>query len=508
MNGLYIIIAKPNFFSLGIVIKQSSISSVFTYLGTIIGFANTVVLFPAFLSSEQIGLMRVLPSAAFMIMPIAQLGLGRTLVKFAPEVRKHENGLSNFVSLLLVGILGGFVVTSALLLLFKKQVFRVFASNSPLFNDYFYVVICLILVLALYTFFEAYGRIFLKIIFLNIIREILVRLLMSVAVTLYFLKLVSFHEVILGLILIYSLALLCMIVYLIYNKELTINPKPKIPEKHFLNRVASYAGYSILGASGGYVILNIDQVMITSLIGLDANGIYTTAFFFAVMIELSRRAITQITTPLVSEFFEDRKINEIEKIHKQISINQMAIGILFFIGITCNLNNIYDLMPNGDVYRSGTMVVFLIGLSKLIDMAFSNNGEVITMSDHYRFNVISMVVLALLMIGFNYILIPIFGLNGAAMATLSAVFMYNIVKMAFIKIKLGFTPFSQRNIVLLFIGISVFLAAFYIPRLNNPLIDLIMRSLMTSIVYGMLIYFSKVSKEINGIVNAFLKKVR
>lgn len=498
---------KPKILSLGIVIKQSSISSVFTYLGTIIGFANTVILFPAFLSAEQIGLLRVIPSAAFMIMPLAQLGLGRTLVKFAPEVRKSPDGLANFTSILLIGISIGFAISSLIILVFRVPISSLFVESSPLLNDYLLVVIGMILVLALYTFMEAYGRIFLKIIFLNIVREILVRMMLSISVLLYFLKWITFHQMVLGLIIIYSTALALLIGYLVYNRELRLGTYFKPFDKPFWKRVTSYAGFSILGTGGGYVILNIDQVMITSLIGLDANGIYTTAFFFAVMIELSRRAITQITTPLVSEFFENKDLDSIKKIHQQISINQMTIGVLFFIGVTCNLKSIYALMPNGEIYQAGTAIVYLIGLSKLIDMTFSNNGEVITMSDHYRFNVISMVILAMLMIVFNFFLIPKFGINGAAMATLGAVLLYNVIKLVFIKKKLGFTPFTLSNLWLLLIGLFVFALGYFMPAFGHPILDVLIRSSVVTLIYGAIVYYLNISKEINSILNGLLNKI-
>jgi len=226
-----------------------------------------------------------------------------------------------------------------------------------------------------------------------------------------------------------------------------------------------------------------------------------------VMIELSRRVITQITTPMVSVFFEEGQIHEIKRIYRQISINQMAIGILFFAGITCNMESVYLLMPNGDTYRSGTAVVYLIGLSKLIDMSFSNNGEIITMSDYYRFNVFGVTILGLLMIGFNYLLIPSYGINGAAIATLSATLCYNMIKMYFIKVKLGCSPFTFSNLVLLLVGGVIFLLGRYLPRMDSPYLDIMVRSAVIASSFGILVYSLNISKEINGMINAMWKKV-
>ena len=490
---------------MGIVIRQSGVSTLFTYIGTLIGFANTVILFPAFLSAEQIGLIRALPSAAYMIMPIAQLGMARVLIKFAPEIRKTEDGLAQFTLFVLIRVLMGGLFAAGMIYFFQGTISILFAENAPLFNDYFYVVIVLVLILSLYTLLESYSRIFLKIVIVNIIREVLTRVMMSLGVSIYFLGWISFHQLTLGLIVVFAIALISVLGYLVWEGHFRISIQQGLINKDLKKRILSYAFFSLIGAGGGYVILNIDQIMVTSLVGLDANGIYTTAFFFAVMIELSRRAITQVTTPMVSEFFENKDLAAIKKIYKQVSINQMVIGLFLFIGITCNMHNVYEIMPNGCVYEAGYWVVFLIGIAKLVDMSFGNNGEIITMSDHYRFNVVTMAILAGFMIFLNYLLIPMYGINGAALATVSSVVIFNLIKMTFIKMKLGFVPFCKNSLILLAVSIVVFLVGFYLPQFDNPFFDVFVRSAVITGLYGLSVYFLKISIEINSLISQMLK---
>ena len=490
---------------MGIVIKQSGISTVFTYTGTLIGFINTVILFPAFLSSEQIGLLRAIPSAAFMLMPLAQMGLARAMIKFFPEFKKLPDGLEQFTWYVLIRVLIGGLITGGLIWVFRDPINQMFADNAPLFNEYIYVVIILVMILAFYTLMETYSRIFLKIVVVNIIREVMLRLLMSLGVALYFIGWISFHQLTIGLIIIFSATLIAVVGYLKFQGHLRISLKQNNINPDLKKRITDYAIYGLIGASGGYVILNVDQVMVTAMIGLDANGIYTTAFFFAVMIELSRRAITQITTPLVADYFESKNMEAIKSTYKKVSINQMAIGLLFFLGITSNMTNIYNLMPNGSDYEVGYWVVFIIGISKLIDMSFGNNGEIITMSEYYRFNVLTMAILAGLMVLLNYLLIPVFDINGAALATVLSVSVFNLVKMGFIKWKLGFIPFSWNSIKLLIIAVIAFLLAFLFPPFENPVFDLLIRSIVIVTFYLPAIYFFKISDEINSIANKTFK---
>jgi O-antigen/teichoic acid export membrane protein len=492
---------------LGVVIKQSSISAIFTYIGAFIGFVNTIILFPNFLSTEQIGLIKALPSAAFLIVPFAQLGVGQMLLKFAPELKKKTNGLSQLISFSLIMVVSGSLITLLFVQIFNTSIFTYFAENAPLVNDYFYVISALILILCVHSLFEFYSRIFLKIIAQNIIKEILIRLGYSLLVAAYYLQYISFDTMITGIIGIYGTALITLIVYIYWIGELKFTLNFSHIDKSLLKRIGIYALFVIIGSSSNNIVLNVDQLMIASMINLSANGVYATTFYFAVVIDLSRRAIMQITTPLVSEAMESNDMNAVEKIYKQASINQMAIGILFFIGLTCNLDNLFGLMTNGDTFAQGKYVVYFIGLAKLVDMTFSNNNAIITMSKYYRFNVITIAILAGLMIGLNLVLIPIYGISGAAFASMLAMLVFGIIKMVFIKMKFDMIPFTWKNFHLLLIGVTTFYIGMIIPQQESLILDLMMRSSVIALIFCPSIYFFKISEEINMLFDKFIAKV-
>ncbi|SMD32580.1 Membrane protein involved in the export of O-antigen and teichoic acid [Reichenbachiella faecimaris] len=493
---------------LGVVIKQSSISAFFTYLGAGIGFVNTIILFPLFLSTEQIGLLRVIPSSAFLIVSFSQLGIGSTLLKFAPEFNKKPEGLSQLITFCVWVVLAGFILACGILFIFEAQITAYFSTHSALLSDYFLVVVALVLILSLYSLFEIYGRLFLKIIVQNIIKEVALRLMLTIGVSLYFLQFISFHQLVYSLIIMYGSMLMMMLAYLFKLGQLKFSAKLDVMDKPLLKRIGMYSLFVMIGAGSNNIVLNIDQLMISSELGLSANGIYSTVFYFAVMIELSRRVIAQITTPLVSDSLENQDLAAVEKIYKQTSINQMIVGGLFFIGLVCNLDNLFSLMSNGETFADGRYVVYFIGLSKVMEMTFANSSPIISMSKYYKFNVITIAILAILMICLNLVLIPAYGISGAAFASFLALFVFGIIKMIFIKVKLGFTPFTWANGKLLVIGVIVLVIGFVIPIFENTILDLVVRSIVIGLIYCCAIYFFKISKEINGGLTHLAEKFR
>ena len=76
-------------------LNQSIWSTVIIYTGIFIGFINSIFLFPKFLSTEQIGLIRQIISAVFILIPIIIFMVGQKspYTKMIVESEEHQNRL-------------------------------------------------------------------------------------------------------------------------------------------------------------------------------------------------------------------------------------------------------------------------------------------------------------------------------------------------------------------------------------------------------------------------------
>ena len=246
--------------------------------------------------------------------------------------------------------------------------------------------------------------------------------------------------------------------------------------------------------------------MVTSLLGLSQTGIYTTAFYIGMIIEIPRRAISQISIPFISENIKNQNFNKIEVYYREISLHQTLIGVLFYLLIIINLDQIFNLIPNYESFISGKNVVYIIGFTKLIIMFFSFNSEIISLSKYYRFTVITIIILAIISIALNLLLIPIFGIEGAAYASLISISIFNLVKFIFLKIKMKISPFSNKSIIVLLIGILLFLMSFYFPNFDNPFINIIYKSFITTFLYLLIVLLLGVSKDFNFLLKRWINK--
>lgn len=487
---------------MGVVFKQGTVTTVGSYLGAVVGYINVLWIFPAVLSAEEIGLIRILPGIAFLLVPFCQLGLSQTVLRFFPRYEKLKGGIAEMMSFMTFFNFVGFGASLILIKIFEPTIIQFFSKNSNLVNNYFHVSVALLLLISFTSIFGSFATSMLKIVWPRFVNDVLIRLMNSCLVALYYFEIIKIDQVINGLVVIYLVALLCVLGYIIKIGVFQLTIRFKHINSSAIKEFFSYSIFTLLGASGNFIILQIDQLMLTNQLGLTSNGIYTTAFFIAVVIEFPRRSLSQISVPIVSKSFEENDLKAIDKLYKQVSINQMVVGSLLLLGILVNLRSIFDLIPNNEKFIAGFNVVYIIGIAKLAEMAFSLNGEIIVLSKFYRYNVFFSVVLAFVTIVSNWFFIKWYGLDGAAIATALSLILFNLVKLIFLKMKLDLWPLSIKNFYVLALAVATYFLVGAIPE-QTLLLDLLIRSVLTTVLFMAPILFLKISPEINGVIENY-----
>jgi len=491
----------------GIVIKQSAYASAINYLGVAIGAINTIFLYPAFLTKSELGLLKAIFAMAIILAPFAQFGLGRSTLRFFPRFSASNKTKGRFLSLILM--LASICIAIFLLLfqVFDDWIFNYFREKAPELAHHYWLILILAFLMVYMAIFEAYYRALLNVVIPAFFREFFLRISSTIIVFLYFKNLIDFQLFLYLSVISYAVSILLLVLVLKAKNLLFFNFSVFQIEKSFLRELSKYMLFIMAGAVGAVIVLQIDQLMVTAYLGLEQNAIYIVAFFMATVIEIPRRAIAPMSDSLIAKAFEYERIDDVKRIYKQSSINQLILGCFVFLCIILNLDNIYEIMPKGDAYKAGASVVFFIGLSKLIDMGFGVNSEIIVSSKLYRFNIYFVVVLAFLTIMLNALLIPVYGLAGAAIASLSAVFLFNFLKLIFIWRRLKFQPFSWHSLSVVGIALSCYFLVSIIPNLKNPFLNLLWITAVVTFSFILLTLVLKPSKEIDQIVKQLKSRI-
>ena len=104
------------------------------------------------------------------------------------------------------------------------------------------------------------------------------------------------------------------------------------------------------------------------------------------------------------------------------------------------------------------------------------------------------------------LMIPPFGIVGAAWATLISVMVYNTVKLLFVVNKLNLFPFTKNTLKSFVIIIFVFAGFYFWDFQFYPLVNITLKSVLITLVYVYLNYKWKISTEINQVIEKTIKK--
>ncbi|KAA6430377.1 hypothetical protein FEM33_25575 [Dyadobacter flavalbus] len=489
---------------MGIIVRQGFKSSIVSYIGVIIGIFNILILYNQFLTQEQLGLYAsTLLTFPVIYMSFALLGVPSVAVRFHSRFQDHASRRQLFTFIIITPLVG-LAAFAILYLLFKPLYLKFYLDHSPMLVRYYYVFIPLTVGMVYLLALESYSRINLRIAVPSLIREVGLRLANSLVVILFGFKIISFDTMVNLTVVSYALAIVAMLIYLYFQKRLYTSLDFGFIKHPAFSEMYRYGLWVLLGGASAALLPHIEKVLLPAFKGgLGSTAIFDIASRIALVISIPRNSIVMISAPIISGAYARNDLAHIDMIYKKSSLNLFIIGSFLFLGIWCNIDAIFGLIPKSDIYSQGKWVVLMVGISRIADMMTGLNSEILTNSRFYRFDIVFMLFFTALILLSSQFLIPLYGYNGAAAAALFATVTYNVVKLLFIRYKMGIQPFTTGTLKVIVLAMVSYLAASFVPDPANGILleslaVMFAKSLLITLLFGGGILLWNVSEDISG----------
>ncbi|MCX6162775.1 MAG: oligosaccharide flippase family protein [Ignavibacteriae bacterium] len=481
---------------MGVVQKQAFYNSFYSYIGVALGYINLIVLFPLYFSSEQFGLVQLLVGVSSVYSQFGVVGLYNIINRYFPILKtndKYHNGLLLYT--LLIGT-SGFIIVTTLYVFLRPVIIGFYIKNSYLFLQYYFEVIPLSLFTMVFFTFEILVRVTLKSIFATFVREVAYRLIITVGILLYIFKIIDFNYFITLFVSSYGICSFMVLIQIVSLKEFKlILPLKQFSPKRFFE-LLKYGFYSLLSGAAMLVGQKVDVLMIGSFVGLSVVGAYSLYYYIAAVIYIPMRSMSKITVPMIADSWKNNNKEKISDIYRKSSLINLIFGCLIYIGVIINKDNLFYLIKKPE-YIENFMMFPLIGLAILIDVSVGINSEIIGSSKRFRYDALFNIVLLTVSIISNYFLIYWFGGIGAAFAAVLSFFIFNFLKWLFIFIRFKMQPLDHKQLLVLLVALISFTVGYCIPKISIIFIDLFVRSMITTLIYGSGIIGLKISGDIN-----------
>lgn len=491
------------------VIRKQSIQHTFVnYIGVGIGLLSTIFIYPR--ATELYGLYQMIFGAATIAMAIFLFGYNVLAIKFFPRFKNESNGHNGFLLVLLKGGLTGFISFLILFPLVRYILLDLLFGANPnkvLFEDHFLYIIPIVLFFIFNNLFLKYISNFHKIVIPTILDQLLIKIVLPILIILYLLKLINLQLFFIFICVNYFVVLLGLVWYTKSLNQLHLRANKSFVDKPLAKEMRSYSIFGLLNALGNQLAFRIDMLMVGGLVSISSGGVYAIVNVITDVVMKPAKAIVAIANPIISEKWENNDVQGIEGIYQKSSIVLLINGLFIFLGIWLSVDDLFSIMPNSEIMMAGKYVILFLGIAKLFDLATSVNTQIIANSPKFKFNFYSLLMLAVLNIIFNLLLIPKFRMVGAALATLCSIGIFNLLKLGFIWMQYKIQPFTKSTFLLLLISAVCFLVCFYLPVNFHPIINILIRSVILTVMYFAAVFYLNVSVDFNETLGGVYRKV-
>jgi O-antigen/teichoic acid export membrane protein len=491
---------------MGIIKSQAIRSTAYIYMGVLLGFVIQGLLAPNVLHESQIGVINLINSYSGIFAALSLLGFGAVTVKYFPYFRDKGQKHHGFLLIsFFVGALG-FLLFLAIYYSIKPAILENNADKSPLFARYFFLIIPLTFFQLYYLLLDSYNNMLYNSTTGIILREFVQRLFILIALVFFTVHLFNFESYIYLHTAAICLPTVLLALHLWTRRELYLRPDFSFLNRKLVKGMAGIGLFGWLNGFSGFAILRVDSIMVNSFIDDAATGIYATTFYFGALVGMPARALVKIAPTMISDAYRNGDLETVEVIHKKSAINQFIIAVLIFIGLAINLDNVFEIIPRH--FEPGRHVILFIALANVIKMTGGMDMPIIAYSNHFKMTTVFLAIFLVALVALNAVFIPMMGITGAAFASVIATLLFTLLKFIFIKRTFGFQPYTPAYLYILGFAFALYFLVSLIPPLPHFIADILLRSCIAVLAYGLFIYFGKFSGDANQTVDQLLHLVR
>jgi O-antigen/teichoic acid export membrane protein len=206
---------------------------------------------------------------------------------------------------------------------------------------------------------------------------------------------------------------------------------PDLSSKEFMQTALPM----MLSASVFYLLSWTDVLMLGSMRSDAEVGTYNTAFKLATLANFPIMAVSAYAAPKFSEWLGKDGNKVFEQLVKQSSKLAMAGSLPIILILVLFPKSLLGVF--GDEFRVAELLIYILMLGQIINSATGLGGDVLQMTGHHRLFSRIIVLAAVINIGLNALLIPTYGYNGAALASVVSLSFWKLACAWFIHRKYG-----------------------------------------------------------------------
>ncbi|MBI4553753.1 MAG: oligosaccharide flippase family protein [Candidatus Latescibacteria bacterium] len=243
------------------------------------------------------------------------------------------------------------------------------------------------------------------------------------------------------------------------------------------------------------LMMRLDALMLGHFLPAVQVGIYGVAIEVALLTKKVRQWFEPIFTPIIAEFHYRQETERLEATFILVTRWIMTVNIACFFGIVLIGRDVLTVF--GPVFAAGALSLTLLSLSQVIYGSMGSGDTVLLMAGHPYLNLLNTGLVLVLNGLLGFLLIPRYGIVGAAVGTLLSFTAMTILRLIEVSTLLHISPFRRQLVKPIMAGSFAFMTALAVRSvfLGSGLLSLLACPTLFITLYGVTLVVLRLPDE-------------
>jgi len=288
---------------------------------------------------------------------------------------------------------------------------------------------------------------------------------------------------------------------LLWLRHLTRSLEPQ-PASYETRALFSFSSMSWLAALATTGLIWADTLLLGLFRDSAQVGIYNVSTRLVMLAAFVMAPINSAFQPYIAHLFHRGETRDLEHLYRLTTSWIVRLSLPAFIALLVFPQRMLGLF--GHQFVVGASVTMILALGKLVDAATGPCGLMLNMSGRVRTNMIDNIVALVLNVALNLMLIPPYGIEGAAVAWAVSLTVVNAARVEQVRRSLGVLPFGSSTAKGVVAGLAALVVALGIRTLLPASGQLLVGIPVLVVVYVGVLVALRIDPEDRGILRAVI----
>jgi O-antigen/teichoic acid export membrane protein len=225
-------------------------------------------------------------------------------------------------------------------------------------------------------------------------------------------------------------------------------------------------------------------------------GIYVAASRVAGVGYLFYWSLMRIAMPMVADLHSRGKIDQLERMYQTMTKWGMIFNLPVFFSMAIFARPLLSIF--GPDFVAGASSLIILAFAVLFDVSTGVCGTIVTMTGHSKLSLANSVISLVVSVGLHLLLIPRWGLVGAAVASVFCAVLINVLRLVEVYLLFKIQPYNRSILKPLFAALAAAAVAFMANQwlgILPSILQLIIGAALLCAVYAGIIVLLKLDDE-------------